>query len=278
MILSYQEFKINNKSVFEKVVFNPPFKPNVTYIDEVCFVHSVMGSGISYGGIDAEIISTKDNVLMKCGSFVNHWQRVDGDGPCEIIAIHITPEILNVIYKNKLPSFIASKFTNENKSVLKISQIGVIDEYINSLKFYFDYPDTITDDLIHLKLKELILLLYNLNYDYISKSLRSLFCPAELSFKSVVEAHIYADLEILDLAKLTNTSLSTFKRKFKQIYNDTPAKYLLHKRMTNAARLLLKSDDSITNIAFESGFKNLSSFTRAFVKKFGVTPTNYRIS
>ncbi|MEM8908301.1 MAG: AraC family transcriptional regulator [Bacteroidota bacterium] len=276
MILKYEDYKLNGVSVFERVAFSPPFKPSVTYEQEACFIYSISGNGMLYGGLEKDTVQSKESVLMKCGSFLNHWKSADRGQPCEIITIHITPDILNTIYENKIPDFLTKSTGRSDKIFKKIPRKTIVDEYIKGLVFYFDNPFLINEELIILKLKELILLLHNANYDDLSALLSALFSPLQLTFKSIVQAHLFEELEIKDFAALTNTSLSTFKRKFKQIFNDTPAQYITNKRLEKAAQLLKLTDHRITDICFDCGFNDLSTFSKSFSKKYQLPPSEYR--
>lgn len=278
MILKYKNYQLDNFTVFERVTFAPPFKPSVTYEQEACFIYSLSGNGISYGGLDSDRIVTGESVLMKCGSFVNHWQNTDDGDPCEIIAIHVTPEILNKIYAHKLPDFLKSEGKISSRIFQRVPRQFVIDEFIKGLLFYFDNPELINEELMALKIQELILLLFNIDYDNIRELLKSLFAPVDLTFKSIIEAHLYQELEITDYAALTNTSLSTFKRRFKKTFNQTPALFLASKRLEKAAELLKTSDLRITEICFQCGFKDLSTFSRSFNKRYGSPPSAFRNS
>ena len=87
---------------------------------------------------------------------------------------------------------------------------------------------------------------------------------------------MFSQLTIEELAQRNNLSVSSFKREFAKLYNDTPANYIKTKRLEKAAGLLLASDTRITDIAFECGFNDLANFTKSFHNKYNVTPTNYR--
>ena len=276
MILSYEGYKLDDLTVIERVSFAPPFKPSVTYDQEACFVYSLSGNGKLYGGIESGRVVSGETILMKCGSFVNHWQGTDDGSPCEIIMIHVTPSILNRIYEEKPPTFLQSSANRSTKVFQKIPQTTVIDEFIKGLIFYFDHPDLINDELIHLKVKEFILLLYRIDYDNIRELLASLFNPVDLSFRSIIETHIYEELDIRDFAALTNTSLSTFKRKFKQTFQQTPAHFINEKRLEKAVHLLKHTDLRITEICFDCGFKDLSTFSRSFSRKYESSPSDFR--
>lgn len=71
--------------------------------------------------------------------------------------------------------------------------------------------------------------------------------------------------------------MSSFKREFAKLYNDSPANYIKTKKLEKAAELLLVSDQRITEIAFDCGFNDLANFTKSFNDKYNTTPTNYRV-
>ena len=278
MILKYEAYELKGTTVFERVEFKAPFKPSVTYEQEACFIYSLEGDGMLYGGLEQENVQSNESILMKCGSFLNHWKSSKRNKPCEVIAIHFTPEVLGFIYEHKIPEFLNDKRVKSNKIFTRVPHEKIIDEYIKGLVFYFDNPTLINDDLIVLKIKELILLLYNINHTGIRELMASLFDPVLLSFKSIIQAQLFEDLEIKDYAALTSMSLSTFKRRFKQVFNDTPARYIINKRLEKAAGLLKFTDKRVTDVCFECGFSSLSTFSRSFSKKYQVVPSDYKQS
>ena len=91
-----------------------------------------------------------------------------------------------------------------------------------------------------------------------------------------VENHYMEKITIADIAKVAGCSESHFMRYFKETMGTSFIDYLREYRLTMAVRLLLASDASILSIAEEVGFDNLSYFNRAFKKKYGVTPREYR--
>jgi len=74
-------------------------------------------------------------------------------------------------------------------------------------------------------------------------------------------------------AYLTGRSLSGFKRDFKSIFNQTPNKWLVQKRLQEAHFLIQKKNEKPSEIYLELGFEALSHFSFAFKKLFGLTPT-----
>ena len=85
-------------------------------------------------------------------------------------------------------------------------------------------------------------------------------------------------ISVAEIADRVEFSESHFMRYFKENMGTSFVDYLRDYRLTMAARLLLVSDETILSIAVEVGFENLSYFNRAFKKKYGVTPREYRNS
>lgn len=81
---------------------------------------------------------------------------------------------------------------------------------------------------------------------------------------------------IADLLEITNMSYTAFYNTFRQTYRMPFKTYLLNIRIGYACRLLLDATKSISEIAFESGFENISNFNRQFKKIKGVTPSLFQ--
>lgn len=99
-------------------------------------------------------------------------------------------------------------------------------------------------------------------------------------FKRCIEhmqAEFMNDLSIEYLASLSFMSLSTFERKFKKQFSQTPTQYIKKLRMHQACNLLA-SGMSIKRAAVESGFCDQSYFSKEFKALVGMTPRQYAIA
>jgi AraC-like DNA-binding protein len=83
-------------------------------------------------------------------------------------------------------------------------------------------------------------------------------------------------LSIADLACEARLSRYHFLRTFKQATGVTPHQWLLRTRLRRAAERLVGTRDSITEIALDIGFDDLSNFIHSFRAEFGVSPSRYR--
>lgn len=83
---------------------------------------------------------------------------------------------------------------------------------------------------------------------------------------------------IKELSRLVATNEDKLKKGFKVLFNDTIFSTLTEHRLQVAYENLQKSDMSIDEIAFESGYQNASSFIKVFKKRYGKTPGQMRKS
>jgi AraC family transcriptional regulator len=91
-----------------------------------------------------------------------------------------------------------------------------------------------------------------------------------------IEEHLAEEISLATLAELVNLSLFHFARAFKQSFGVPPHRYHSARRMDRARSLLQRPALSVTQIGVQTGFRETSSFTRAFRRLTGVTPTEYR--
>ncbi|HEY0949686.1 AraC family transcriptional regulator [Nocardioides sp.] len=87
----------------------------------------------------------------------------------------------------------------------------------------------------------------------------------------------YAEpLDIPTLAAIAHLSASQFGRVFKQVYGETPHRYLQRRRIERAMTLLRQTDRPITDIAWDTGFASLGTFSATFSRIVGHSPTQFR--
>ncbi|XPV76245.1 MAG: GlxA family transcriptional regulator [Desulfovibrio sp.] len=83
-------------------------------------------------------------------------------------------------------------------------------------------------------------------------------------------------ISVEDMAEFSAMSTRNFSRVFKNTTKVTPSKYLENIRLDRARELLSSGSDSIDSIALECGFKREERLRKAFLRKFAITPSQYR--
>jgi AraC-like DNA-binding protein len=79
-----------------------------------------------------------------------------------------------------------------------------------------------------------------------------------------------------DVAAKVNMSESAFSHFFQKVAFRSFTQFLLDVRIGHACRLLLNTDETVSQICFKSGFNNLANFNRLFKKYRLCTPVEYR--
>jgi AraC family transcriptional regulator, exoenzyme S synthesis regulatory protein ExsA len=277
MILAHQKFDFENKSLIEKMIIQAPFRFATNFRDEACFIYFFEGKTKINSPREQKWVEAGEAVLLKCGSYFSDFLKYNTADRYEILVFHLYPDLLRKIYSNEIPAFMKPA---ENKSFIhKVAPNDVIKKFIESLYFYFDNPELVSDELLKLKIKELVLLLVQTkNAESIISLFSDLFTPRNKNVKEVVNNHLFSDLSIDDLARLSNLSVSTFNRTFQTLFNDTPANYIKIKRLERAKELLTISSLTASEIAFQTCFNDAAHFSRSFKATYHCSPSAYRLS
>lgn len=91
-----------------------------------------------------------------------------------------------------------------------------------------------------------------------------------------MDAHSHLPIDLERAAREVGLSPFHFLRLFANVLGVTPHQYLVRSRLRHAARLLADDTRSITDIALDVGFGDLSNFVRTFHRAAGVSPRRFR--
>ncbi len=97
-----------------------------------------------------------------------------------------------------------------------------------------------------------------------------------LKVKNYIDEHYKDDLSLEQLADLVGMTPTAFSRYFKQRTAKNISEYIVDIRLGHAARLLVDTSDSVSEICWATGFNTLSNFNRLFRKRKGCSPTEFR--
>ena len=97
-----------------------------------------------------------------------------------------------------------------------------------------------------------------------------------LKVKHYISEHYIDDLSLDMLSSLVGMSPSAFSRFFKHHTSKNLSEYIVDIRLGNAARRLVDTNDSVSEICWDCGFNTLSNFNRLFRKRKGCNPTEFR--
>lgn len=154
----------------------------------------------------------------------------------------------------------------------------------NSLRnFFINTNNYLRDEDFHhdetaenIKMTELIYLIASHEDCCIKNKLLSNVDSARENFEQVVYDHIFKDISIEELSKLTNRSLTSFKKEFRRHFQMPPHKWFIRQRLMHSRLLLISTSKSISEIGIECTFPNTSHFIKLFKKEYLMTPATYR--
>ena len=177
-----------------------------------------------------------------------------------------------------LTDFISAKKTSEINTgelpeLLKIQCDSLIEVYFNSIQLLNKHGCN-TPALVRIKLLEFLHLLSL----YDKRIFQSAFKSKQVSISPkrnltrLLNNSETLKLSISDLANLSGRSTSTFTRDFKAIYDIPPKQWLQNKRLDRAYEQLTKTELTVTHVAADLGYENVSHFIKSFKEKYKITP------
>ncbi|WP_455668997.1 AraC family transcriptional regulator [Phocaeicola sp.] len=141
-----------------------------------------------------------------------------------------------------------------------------------SLEQYFDAQQYPSKELMEAKLKEAVFTLLQLKPD-LGSVLFDFAEPWKIDLADFMNKNYKCDLSVEEFAHYTGRSLSSFKKDFSRIFNTTPGRWIVRKRLEEAKFLMDKYGEKPADVYLKVGFKNLSHFSTAFKKEFGFPPS-----
>jgi len=267
--------------LFEKPLFTwyeliTPIEGGFDLPAESCFAYVLEGDeqDLTKSGF----LATKGTVILSlCGKTVGRSLSTIESGKLSAIVVHFNREVLQKVFDGQKPKFWKELDHPLKKDTSQEDATALVKAYFSSIAKFFEHKNVLSEEILVLKLKEIILLLLQTDESSnLNIIIRSLFSDKTFSFREVIDSNLYEPLDLQRLAAMTNNSMASFKRKFNKMYDSTPAKYITQKKLEKAQRILAFSLSSIKEVCYECGFTNPSSFSRMFKDQYGYSPTEFR--
>lgn len=211
--------------------------------------------------------------FSKRNRLIKFEKTPDVDRPFRCISIPLDQELLRKIsiHKKIIPTIGCDK----GDAVLKLENHPLLESFFNSMLQYENNLEALNDSLVFIKMKEAIMLLLEL-VPSLKQTLFDFSEPGKIDLEEFMNRHYHFNVNMSRFAYLSGRSLATFKRDFQKVFQSTPSKWLLSKRLSEAHYLLKEKGRAPTDVYLELGFENLSHFSFAFKKMYGVPPSQIR--
>lgn len=156
--------------------------------------------------------------------------------------------------------------------VLELPLSKALQTYFHSLLEYEQSGSLRNSRFVDLKIKEDLLLLLQAEPE-LQHILFDFAEPHKLDLEAFMNKNYHFNVHLERFAYLTGRSLATFKRDFEKIFGTAPGRWLQEKRLEAAHYRIEEKGEKVSDVYFDLGFENLSHFSYAYKKKYGVAPS-----
>lgn len=278
MVKSKETITLYDLPAFTKVSLETPVE-DLSLPSEACYMYITKGDGQLVAKKENITLETGHVILSLCGYTASKMIAEQTKGAVESIIVHFNQSLLQKVFEGTKPELWTELEKPVTQYIVQASANALVKHYFSGITELFQNKEALTPQILQLKLKEIIyLLLQSGNAENIRQIVLSLFSERTFTFKELVSAHIENTTSIENLAMVTNCSISTFKRRFKEVFDATPNQYIINLKVEKVAYLLKTTDEPISTIGYQCGFNSPEHLSRAFKNKYHLTPSAYRLN
>ncbi|MEM7511807.1 MAG: helix-turn-helix domain-containing protein [Bacteroidota bacterium] len=278
MILEHKTLSYKGQVVFEKIrMQNPPRGLKPFRENEACFLFITRGEFVVRTPDELILFEEGKGLLAKCFDFyfeASEAQRAAHD-TLEAIGVLLYPSLIEELFQFDLSQ--SNHRVDYNLKRIEID--ALLNSFKESINILLDNPELADEGMIKTKLKEFVLLICKtVNAGSQLDFLSAMFKLNAPEFRSTIHQNLYSNLSIEEFARLCGMSISAFKRKFGEVFQESPGKYISRKKLEKASELLASSSLRVSEIAYDLGYETISTFNRSFKAHFGQSPSEYRLN
>ena len=160
----------------------------------------------------------------------------------------------------------------DTDAVLRPKPDMLCKSFMESLVPFAQMDHAGNEDLLCLKQAEAIMLLLRANPE-MKDVLFDFNEPGKIDLEAFMNSNFHFNVELRRFAYLSGRSLTTFKRDFEKTFHTTPSRWLQKRRLQEAYYLIKEKGKKSSDVYLEVGFEDLSHFSFAFKKTFGIVPS-----
>jgi AraC-like DNA-binding protein len=237
------------------------------FVAEHFFLYLGKGVMNGYDGDKDYTLRAGECCLVRKNHLARYNKQKENDEFEKVIVMFDEPFLKQFQQKHKTKVGEAAS----NDAFVRIKKNELIGNFLQSLKLYYDNQGAISNTFADLKREELLLVLLQAEPE-LAHILFDFGVPQTIDLESFMNRNFRFNVAIQRFAYLTGRSLTRFKYDFKRVFNDTPSRWLIRKRLAEAYFLMDKKGRRASDVYLEVGFEDLSHFSFSFKKSFGFPP------
>lgn len=229
MTQNLNQITLYDKPLFSWYEISTPIEKELSLPSESCFAYIL--EGVNQDVTKSGFLATKGTVILSlCGKTVGRSFSTIETGYISTIVVHFNQDVLQKVFDGEKPKFWKELDYPLKKDSFQEDATALVKAYFLSIAKFFYHKNALSEEILAVKLKEIILLLLQSEESSsLNLIIRRLFSDKTFSFREVIDANLYEPLDLQRLAAMTNNSMASFKRKFNKVYDSTPAKYITQK-------------------------------------------------
>jgi AraC-like DNA-binding protein len=239
------------------------------FVAEHTFGYIIAGRTDSFVGNQSYQFKAGDFRVLRRNQLTKYTKFPEEGGEYRSISVTMDQDTLRGI-SEEYNLRATSPHTGE--CAILLQPCNLLHNYVDSLKPYLNTHIGLNKSLTELKVKEIVLLLVEI-HPTLKNVLFDFSEPGKIDLEAYMNSHYKYNVDLNKFAYLTGRSLATFKRDFEKIYNTSPNKWLQQKRLDDAYYLITEKGWKSSDVYLEVGFKDLSHFSFAFKKAYGMAPS-----
>jgi AraC-like DNA-binding protein len=240
------------------------------FVADYVFTYQLSGTMIMNDGDREYIFNPGDFRFSRRNHLVKFNKLPPEGGEFKSLSVHFEQPFLRNFSMEA--GYTSEKHVNSS-AVICLNPDPLFISYFESLAPYLQLNAEDNAGLITLKLREAILLL--LKADPGMKNILFDFSePGKIDLEAFMTKNYHFNVDLNRFAYLTGRSLATFKRDFDKLFHTTPSRWLLQRRLREAHYLIKEKGKTASAIYLDLGFEDLSHFSFAFKKQYGLAPTS----
>ena len=256
-----------NTSANKTCLIGPAIAPE-QFIAEHLFFYLVKGTVSGYYGGKHYVLESGECGVVRKNRLGRQSSLKKNDVVEKIIFVFDLPFLKAFQEKHQLHPV---KFP-DTESFIRTKPNNLVAGFIQSLTPYYNTRGEMDKAFFDVKREELLLILLQLQPE-LADVFFDYGIPGKINLEEFMNRNYKFNVSLQRFAYLTGRSLSAFKRDFRAIFNDTPNRWLVQKRLQEAYFLIGEKNKKASEVYLELGFEALSHFSFAFKKQFGVTAT-----